>query len=88
MTDLQFHSSDFISSTLRPRKVAGGERLGGRDPNEVYIGKRVKLVGASFYKGYKGLIKNTTPNGMARVELDARLQGSVEVQISHLAIAL
>jgi transcription elongation factor len=68
--------------------VAGGERLGGRDPNDVYIGKRVRVVGGSFYKGYKGLIKTTTPNGMARVELDARLESRVEVQISHLAIAL
>jgi len=68
--------------------VAGGERLGGRDPNEVYIGKRVTVVGASPYKGYKGLIKTTTPNGMARVELDARLHSCVDVQISHLAIAL
>jgi transcription elongation factor len=68
--------------------VVGGERLGGRDPNEVYIGKRVTVVGAGLYKGYKGLIKTTTPNGMARVELDARLQSCVEVQISHLAISL
>ena len=68
--------------------MAGGERLGGQDPNEVYIRKRVMVVGASPYKGYKGLIKTTTPNGTARVELDARLHSCVEVEISHLAIAL
>jgi ethanolamine utilization protein EutQ (cupin superfamily) len=68
--------------------VAGGERLSGRDPNDVYIGKRVTVVGGSLYKGYKGLIKTTTPTGMAQVELDACLQSRVDVQISHLAIAL
>ena len=67
--------------------MAGGKRLGGRDPNDVYIGKRVIVVGGNPYKGYEGLIKTTTPNGVARVELTARLQNCVEIPISHLAIA-
>jgi len=68
--------------------VAGGKRLGGRDPNDVYIGKRVKVVGGNHYKGYEGLIKTTTPSGVAWVELTARLQTRVEIPISNLAIAL
>ncbi|KAJ3503180.1 hypothetical protein NLJ89_g8551 [Agrocybe chaxingu] len=58
-----------------------------KDPNAIYIGKRIQVVGKSVYKGYKGSIKNTNAKGTAWVELDARMgQGLVSCCLRDLAI--
>lgn len=83
---MEFYSPEFIATTLRPRKLNGGSKLGGKDPNGVYVGKRVIVVGAGSRKGYKGLIKATSPNGDAWVELEACQQRVEQMRIDHLAI--
>jgi hypothetical protein len=49
-------------------------RLGDRNPNDIYCGKRIIVNARHDFKGYKGTIKTTTPDGDAFVELDSRLQ--------------
>lgn len=72
--DAEFHEDDFITTTLRPRKAsARRHNLGPKDPNSVYIGKSVIIVDRNHFKGYKGLIKDTSPDGHAWVELEAIL---------------
>ncbi|KAF8872750.1 hypothetical protein CPB84DRAFT_1753491 [Gymnopilus junonius] len=40
-SQLDFHDGDFIMSTLRVHRPGCNVKLGERDPNEVYIGKRI-----------------------------------------------
>lgn len=88
--DVEFYEDDFITTTLRPRKARARKRnLGPKDPNSVYIGKHVLVVDRNAWKGYKGLIKNTSPDGRAWVELEAQLIAGKRVQvikIDHLAM--
>jgi hypothetical protein len=80
-----FYDSDFILTTLRPR-TSEGSKLGPKDPNAVYIGKRVIAVRIlNHWKGYKGRIKDTDPAGNAWVELDARQQDVQQIKLDHLA---
>ena len=80
-----FYNSDLIFTTLRPR-TSKGYKLGPKNPNAVYIGKRVIAVGIlNHWKGYKGRIKDTDPAGNAWVELDARQQQVRQMKIEHLA---
>jgi len=80
-----FYNSDFILTTLRPR-TSEGSKLGPKNPNAVYIGKRVIAVGLSnHWKSYKGRIKDTDPAGNAWVELDARQQQVQRIKIDKLA---
>ena len=84
-TQIEFYSSDFIVTTLRPRR-SKGSKLGAKNPNAVYIGKRVIAVGMNnHWKGYKGRIKDTNPSGDAWVELDARQQQVQQFKINQLA---
>ena len=72
-------------TTLRPR-TSKGSKLGPKNPNAVYIGKRVIAVGVNnHWKGYKGRIKDTDPSGNAWVELDARQQHVHQFKIDQLA---
>ncbi|KAF8960609.1 hypothetical protein BDZ97DRAFT_1921993 [Flammula alnicola] len=80
-----FYSSDFVATTLRPRNPKLRNQLGGKDPNGVYKGKRVIVIGSHAWKGYKGLIKDTSPLGKAWVELEACLQRVVELSLGDLA---
>lgn len=71
--------------TLRPR-TSKGSKLGPKNPNAIYIGKRVIAVGEkNHWKGYKGRIKDTDPSGNAWVELDARQQEVQQFKIKQLA---
>ena len=65
--------------------MSEGYKLGPKNPNAVYIGKRVIAVGINNWKGYKGHIKDTDPAGNAWVELDARQQQVQQIKIGHLA---
>lgn len=63
------------------------------DPNQVHVGKRVMVVGgtgrssgAKHYKGYKGTITKTNSAGAVSVEIDARLQTVVQLDLSDLAL--
>ena len=83
--DLVFHDDDPTTTTLRPRQ----ERrrwcpLGPRDPNQVYIGKDVVVINKSRWKGYRGIIKSTSPDGLAWVELQATLIASKGTQVIRL----
>lgn len=80
--DAEFHDDDFITTTLRPRKPrVRKHNLGPKDPNRVYIGKHVIVVSRNHFKGYKGLIKDTMPNGCAQVELEATLIAHNRIQV-------
>jgi hypothetical protein len=70
MADIEFFSPPFIL-TLRRRTQRHLSDLKGEDPNKIYVGKRVMVVGRHQYKSYKGTIKTTHPAGDAWVELDA-----------------
>jgi len=58
----------------------------GHDPNKIYRGKRVVVVGGNRYKAYRGVIKDTTLEGYAWVELDARLQQPEKFSLDGLAL--
>ena len=58
----------------------------GYDPNKIYHGKRVIVVGETPYKSYKGIIKSTNPDGLAWVELEARQQQVVKFALESLAL--
>ncbi|KAF9474831.1 hypothetical protein BDN70DRAFT_815019 [Pholiota conissans] len=74
VTEVAFSSATHIVG-LQPRgEYSKWGKLGERNPNDVYIGKRVMIIGSHQLKGYKGGIKTTTPEGDAFVELDACLQ--------------
>ena len=85
MTDVEFHSPDCIIA-LQPREQCPKwGQLGERNPNDVYTSKRVMVIGNHELKGYKGLIKSTTPDGHAFLQLDTRLQQTVRVKLMDLA---
>lgn len=84
-TDVEFHNRPFIT-TLRKRKPIGDSLLRGQDPNKIYLGKRVVVVGGTSYKAYRGTIKTTNPDGYAWVELDARQQQVVKFALEGLAL--
>ncbi len=85
MMDVEFHGSDGIIA-LKPREQCPKwGKLGERNPNDVYISKRVMVIGNHELKGYKGLIKSTTPDGYAFLQLDTRLQQAVRVKLMDLA---
>lgn len=73
-------------TTLRNRKPTTGPLLQGRDPNRIYHGKRVIVIGGSHYKSYKGIIKDTNPDGQAWVELEARQQDTIRFSLENLAL--
>ena len=83
--DVEFYNPDQLIS-LKPREqYPKWGKLGERDPNDVYISKRVMVIGNHKLKGYKGFIKSTTPDGSAFLQLDARLQQIVVVKLVDLA---
>lgn len=84
-TDIGFHNKPFIT-TLRRRKPTEDYILRGQDPNKIYHGKRVIVVGDTPYKSYKGMIKTTNPDGYAWVELEARQQQVVKFYLENLAL--
>lgn len=43
------------------------------------------VVGTHELKGYKGVIKSTTPDGYAFVQLDTRLQQNIKLNLADLA---
>lgn len=83
--DVEFHNRPFIT-TLRRRKPFTGPLLAGRDPNRIYHGKRVVVIGGTHYKSYKGIVKDTHPDGQAWVELEARQQQIVKFPLENLAL--
>lgn len=40
-----------------------------RNANAKFIGKQVIVIGANRWKGYQGIIRDTTPSGEALVEM-------------------
>lgn len=83
--DIEFHNRPFITA-LRKRKPTDDFLLRGRDPNKIYHGKRVIVIGDTPYKSYKGTIKSTNPEGFAWVELEARQQQVVKFRLESLAL--
>ncbi|KAF8869080.1 hypothetical protein CPB84DRAFT_1755471 [Gymnopilus junonius] len=84
-SQLDFHDGDFIMLTLRVRRPGRNVKLGERDPNEVYIGKQIIVHGTHRLKGYRGLIRATTPNGVASVEVNATHKVE-KIEFAYLAI--
>jgi hypothetical protein len=82
--DVEFHTPTVITG-LRPREdYPKWGKLGGKNPNDVYIGKRVMVIGLHQLKGYKGRITSTTPDGWAFLQLDSRLQHSTRIELADL----
>ncbi|KAJ3510153.1 hypothetical protein NLJ89_g4845 [Agrocybe chaxingu] len=81
-----------VKATLRVLRQRGNERI--KDPNAVYIDKKIVVVGsetskgatANLYKGYKGIIKDANVLGLARVELEARNQQIVQLPLDCLVL--
>ena len=66
--------------------MSKGSKLGPKNPNAVYIGKRVITVGfLNHWKGYKGHIKDTDPSENAWVKLNAHQQQVQQFKINELA---
>jgi ribosomal protein L24 len=84
-TDVEFYNRPFMT-TLRRRKPTAGPLLHGRDPNRIYHGKRVVVIGGTHYKSYNGIIKDTSPDGHAWVELEALQQQVVRLPLENLAL--
>ena len=82
--NLEFHKQPFITA-LRRRKPTNSTLLRGLDPNWIYHGKRVIIIGETHYKSYKGIIKHTNPDGHAWVELEAQQQ-QVKLPLENLAL--
>ena len=83
-SDIGFYNSPFLT-TLRKRTIARDVKFRD-DPNKIYHGKRVIVVGGHRYKTYKGYIKNTNIEGYAWVELDALFQNQLEkISLDSLA---
>lgn len=59
--------------------------LGERNANDVYNSMRVMVIGNHEWKGYKGFIKSTTPDGHAFLQLDTHLQKSIKVKLIDVA---
>ena len=88
--DVIFHEDDPISTTLRPQQAIRRTcKLGPRDPNHKFIGKHVIVINKSQWKGYRGIIKSTSPDGLAWVELEATLiahKGTQIIKLEHLGM--
>lgn len=84
-SDIAFYNNPFIT-TLRKRTPVGNIKSQGDDPNKIYHGKRVVVVGGNVYKSYRGIIKDTNVEGYAWVELDARLQHLEKISLDGLAL--
>jgi len=84
-TEVELYNRPFIT-TLKRRKATIGTSLGGQDPNKIYHGKRVIVIGDSHFKSYKGSIKYTNPDRQAWVELEARQQQIVQFSLENLAL--
>ena len=83
-SNVEFHSPDLVC--LQPRNPKKSlAKLGGRNPNQVYEGVRVIVIARHQFKGYKGIVKETTPEGLAIVQLDSRLQQPVQFKLVELA---
>lgn len=80
---VEFYSQE-LGIGLRPL-VRHPKWLGEQNPNDVFNSKRVRVIGHHEWKGYKGIIKSTTPDGYAFVQLDTHLQKSLKVELTHLA---
>ncbi|KAJ3517707.1 hypothetical protein NLJ89_g344 [Agrocybe chaxingu] len=70
---LQFHE-EWEASTLKDLAWCStlskeDRRRMKQNPNQVYVGKRVMVVGKHAYKGAAGVVKDTTLRGDAMVEL-------------------
>ena len=85
MVDIEFFSPPFIQ-TLRRRAQRNLSSLKGEDPNKIFIGKWIMVVGRHQYKSYKGTIKITNPAGDAWVKLDALQQKMVKLTLCDLAL--
>ena len=85
MADIEFFIPPFVQ-TLRRRTQHNLPGIKGEDPNKMFIGKRVMVVGPHQYKSYKGTIKITHPSGDAWVELDALQQKMIKVTLCDLAL--
>jgi hypothetical protein len=83
--DIEFFSPPFVL-TLRRRTQRNLSGFKGEDPNKIFIGKRVMVVGPHQYKSYKGTIKITNPTGDAWVQLDALQQKLVQLTLHDLAL--
>lgn len=84
-TDVEFHTPAHIIS-LQPRdEYPRWGKLGGRNPNDIYLGKRVVVIGMHHLKGYKGHIRSTSPDGYAMVQLDTQLQQTQKIELVDLA---
>lgn len=84
-SDVAFYNNPFIT-TLRRRTPIGNIKFRDDDPNKIYHGKRVVVVGSNFYKSYKGIIKDTNAEGYAWVQLDTRLQHLEKITLDGLAL--
>jgi len=57
-----------------------------QDPYKVYHEKRVIIVGETHYKSYKGIVKTTSLDGYAWVQLEARQQETIKVPVNQIAL--
>ena len=82
---VEFYSQE-QGISLRPR-VAHPKwaNLSEQNPNDVFNSMHVVVIGNHEWKGYKGFIKSTTPDGYAFLQLDTHLQRSLKVNLNHLA---
>lgn len=81
--EVEFYQPPVVAGVPRRRKKT---RLGPRDPNSIYIGKHVLVVGAHTFKGYRGIIKQTNFEGQAWVELEACQQKVLQMGFGDLCI--
>lgn len=54
------------------------------DPNKKYVGKRIAVVDHPEFKGYRGFVVETHPDGDAWVRLDANMQNLVRMSLGDL----
>jgi len=74
-TDVRLANLNKVLNNLeiRARDFKKQLRLAKRgNPNKVYVGKRVMVVGKQTLKGYKGVILDVSLDGMASLALDGR----------------
>lgn len=83
--DVEFHDPEHIIG-LQPRAQSEKwGKLGGQNSNDIYNSMRVMVIGHHELKGYKGLIKSTTVDGYAFLQLDCRPQQNIAVKLVDLA---
>jgi hypothetical protein len=82
--DVEFYST-FVT-TVRKQQTEDIRLPRGQDPNKAYHEKRIIIVGETHYKSYKGIVKNTSLDGYAWVQLEARQQETVKIPISQIAL--